>query len=476
MRLIRKILAATAVAAFPLAFASGCSSPSGSNSVPAAPSAAIPSLAQQSLTTMAVTPAASSTAQWPQFGYGASHDAYNPLETVIGTANVSSLAVAWNDSSIIQPGGIVVDKNVAYIDDMGQANGGLYALDANTGAQKWYANVNLNGSWGGFTHAVSAVAGDVVVTPCSNGGSGSSFLNGLCGVSTSTGKILWSKYCTEYQGNQCGGLSNNGTSPTLYNGLIYFQSVQGVNEQPDTQALSPKTGAVVWDVGGVYHCPDAGQSNANPLPAFDGLVYAVIGCGSSQGATEVCALSAASGAAAWCDTTTPYVDDLVVGDGDLYLAEPGTSNNVVVIALNAKTGAQRWTQSLPGSNSVTMAVAKAKLIIEDGAAGVFARAAGTGGALWSYTSNANLYGGNVLSVANGVVYTDGGGGNNGNVAIAAFNEANGSLLWSSSTVGNGAAPATPVILNGKVYAGCYTMCAFAIPPASAGVQGVKRTI
>ncbi len=401
------------------------------------------------------------TAPWPQFGYGAGHTGFNPLETTITTQNVSNLQVAWNDQSIVQAGGIVVDGGVAYVDDMGQSNAGLYALDATTGAQKWYANVRLNGAWGNFTHAVSAISGSIVVTPCSNGSS-TAFLTGLCGVSVTTGKIMWRRYCTEYQGNPCGGLVGGGSSPTLYDGRIFFQSTQGVNEQPDTQALNPSTGKILWDDAGVYRCPDAGESSSDPLPAGNGLVYAVLGCQGQNGATELCALSTASGAAAWCDPSQPYVQNMILAKGELYVTEQG-NNDEVVLALNAKTGAQSWTASLPGANGWgSMATAGTTLYVEDGGAGVFALGTATGQTLWSQTSNANLYDGGVISVANGIVYTDGGGGNNGNYAIDAFNAATGSLIWSSSAIGNGAAEMTPVIVNGTVYAGCYTVCAFRV--------------
>jgi len=70
--------------------------------------------------------------------------------------------------------------------------------------------------------------------------------------------------------------------------------------------------------------------------------------------------------------------------------------------------------------------------------------------------------GGVLSVANGIVYTDGGGGNNGNDGLTALNATNGSLIAASS-FGNGSAPATPVIVDGAIYAGCYTLCALTLP-------------
>lgn len=446
MRALQKIITAVVLFGSPLLTAGGCA-PAGDGSA----------LAPTSLTPSAARTV--ETAQWLQFGNDSGHSGYNPLEKIINVRNVSSLKVAWNDQSLIQPGGIVVDGNVAYVDDMGQSNAGLYAFDAATGARKWYANLNLNGGWGSFTHAVAVVSGNVVVSPCGNGSS-KTFLTGLCGVDATNGKVLWTYYCSQYQGGGCSGMVDGGTSPSLYKGLVYAQITQGVNEQPDTEALNPQTGKVVWDVPGIYHCPDAGLTDGNPLPAANGLVYAVLGCQGSKGATELCAFSAASGHAAWCDTTaTVYIEDVIAGNGQVYMAEPGT-NHVVIVALNATTGARSWAVNLPGANYSTLGTADDRVFVEDGPAGVYALSATNGKKLWSYTANANIIQGGALSVANGIVYADGGGGNNGNVAITAFNEQNGHVVWTSGSIGNGSAPATPVIVNGTVYTGCYTLCAF----------------
>jgi outer membrane protein assembly factor BamB len=446
MSAIRTLIAATVALAVPSLVLSGCAPP-------------IPMSVQPSMVTPErLSPAAKKVADWMQFGYDAGHSGDNPLEKTITAKNVADLKIAWNDS-IIQPGGVVVDKNVAYVDDMGQTGAGLYALDAATGKQKWYANVNLNGGWGNFTHAVSAVAGTIVVTPCSNG-STTQFLTGLCGVKASNGKIVWKSYCTLYNGGGCGGMTN-GTSPALYNNLIYFQITEGVNEQPDTEALDPKSGKVVWDDPGVYHCPDAGLTNGAPLPVVGGVVFAVLGCQGYQGVTEVCGLNASSGSAAWCDDSSPYVEDAMGGDGKFFETVPGNSN-LALTALDAKTGATSWSISLPGSNGSTMALANGTLFVSEGGNGVYAFSATNGRKIWSYTSNGNLTNGTVLTVADGVVYTDGGGGNNGNTAVTAFNAKNGTLLWTSTATGNGGAPLTPVVVNGTLYAGCYTLCAFTV--------------
>jgi hypothetical protein len=456
MRALQKITAALVILGLPLAFASGCApAGSGSGFAPAGSAAlnargAAPALMDPQTT--------AGSAQWLQFGYDAGHTGYNPVEQTINAGNVSNLHIVWNHQTLIQPGGIVVDGGVAYVEDMGQSNAGLYAYNAANGAKKWYADVNLNGPWGSFNHATPVVSGDVVVSPCSNGSS-SKFLTGLCGLNAKTGKSVWTYYCSQYQGGGCGGLVN-GTSPALYKNLVYAQITQGVNEQPDTEALNSQTGKVVWDVPGVYHCPDAGLTNNSPLPIEDGLVYAVLGCQGQKGATELCAFSSTNGHAAWCDDTADvYVHDVIAGNGYVYMSEDIASNEVI-LALDAKSGARAWSATLPGSNYSTLATAANHVFVEDGGAGVFALSTKNGKKQWSYTSNGNLIQAGVISVANGLVYTDGGGGNNGNVAITAFNEKNGHVVWTSGSIGNGGAPATPVIVDGTIYAGCYTMCAF----------------
>jgi outer membrane protein assembly factor BamB len=458
MRGIRKIASAIALLGFPVLFASGCaaSGTAGSSFTPSSPVAST----QVSPETRGIAPDAKA-AQWPQFGYDLGHSGYNPLEKTLGTTNVSKLKVGWNDQSLIQPNGIVYDKNLLYVDDMGQSNAGLYAFNAATGAQKWYADVNLNGGWGSFNRAVSAVAGNMIVTPCGNG-STTQFLTGLCGVNATNGKVLWKTYCTLYQGSGCEGLVN-GTSPVYDGKNVIVQITQGVNEQPDTEAFDPKTGKNVWDVAGIYHCPDGGLTSGAPLPVAGGNVLGVLACQGKNGATEICALNSASGSSQWCyQSGNIYVQTMIADANKFYVVIPGGSTNTV-IAFNAKSGAQIWKASIPAQNGSALAVDATQLYIENGANGLYALKASNGKPVWSYTANGNMIVGGAVSVANGIVYTNGGGGNNDNVAIAAFNAKTGKLIYSTSSVGNGSAPATGIVVNGTVYAGCYTLCAFTLP-------------
>jgi glucose dehydrogenase len=456
MRGTRQIATAITLFTFPALFATGCASgATGTAFTPISP-------AVRSFDNGRVAEP-DAKAEWLQFGYDAGHSGYNPLEKTLNSSNISKLAIAWNDKQIIQPNGIVAGDNVLYVDSMGQKNEGLYAFDSATGKKKWYADVNLNGGWGSFQHAVSAIAGNIVVTPCSNASS-TKFLTGYCGVNASTGKILWKNFCTEYQNNPCSGLTNGvDTSPAYDNKRVFGQITQGVNEQPDTLAIDAQSGKTLWAVAGQYHCPDAGLTSENPLPVSNGLVFAVLGCGNTKGNTEICAFAESSGKTAWCvDSPTPYIENMVADATRLYVVEPGGSE-AVVQAFATKSGGSLWKSNIPAQSGVGLAVDKQRVYIEDSGAGVYALQAGNGKPVWSNTSNGNLYVGGAIAVANGLVYTNGGGGNNGNVAIAAFAAAKGTLVYSTSSVSNGASQASGVIVNGTMYAGCYTLCAFAIP-------------
>ncbi|HEY1653748.1 MAG TPA: PQQ-binding-like beta-propeller repeat protein [Candidatus Tumulicola sp.] len=456
MRFATKVTVTLTLLGAPLLFAAGCA-PVGSGNSPMPAAAAPLSVVQPAMAQTANWERAATMLAWPQFGYDPGHSGYNPLEKTLKTGNVSALQTAWDNSSIIQPRGIVVSGPTVYIADQDQATGSVFALSAANGKQRWATNVGLSGSWGSF-EGVPAVSGNVVLTPCSNQ-SASNFRTGLCGLKAKSGKIIWSDLCSTSAGG-CGGLPNHGTSPTVYNGLAYFQMTNSPNEQPDIYGVDPQSGNVVWDVGGSYlfHCPDAGGP-INPLPAADGHVFAVLPCQTkgTQIVTKICALSASSGAAAWCTVSqSAYVDRLVEGEGKVFASEDigsGTS----IVAMNEKTGNVLWKSTSLPHNVGGIAVADHRVFVNYYFT-LYALSVQTGKSLWTQTQDTAA---GTASVANGVVYTNTFGGNNGDHAIAALNEKTGAIIWASSA-GNGASPATPVIVNGTVYAGCYTVCAFTL--------------
>jgi outer membrane protein assembly factor BamB len=460
----RKIVSTTFLFGVPYLLATGCAPGGGSALAPAVNASAFSPMRSQPAPAQAASweRAAAKTAVWLQFGYDAGHSADNPLEKTLGAKNVSKLQIGWNDTSIIQPTGIVVDKGTVYVADGSQSPGDMYALDATTGKQRWAANVALGNV---NLLSVPAVSGSIVLSPCSTG-SGTTFKSGLCGLNANSGHQQWATLCTPYQSNTCAGVFNHGTSASVYGGLAIFQMTNGINEQPDIDGVDPKTGKIVWDVGGsyLYHCPDAGGP-INPLPAADGHVFGVIPCftvGSKTG-TYVCSISASSGALGWCTASQDaYVDRLVAGEGKVFASESAGSSGTSIVAMDEKTGAVAWKSPAVYHNVGAIAVANDRVFVNNYST-VYALSAKSGKILWTQTQGGIEAGGD-LSVANGIVYTNAFGGNNGDIAITALNEKNGKLIWDSSSIaGNGSSEATPAVVNGTIYAACYTLCQFTLP-------------
>src|SRR5580704_5635863 len=73
-------------------------------------------------------PRTTTKTDWPQSGYDAAHDGYNPFERVINLSNVGSLQLAWSFSTgSSNPAGNVVEANdILYA---ASADGTLFALD-----------------------------------------------------------------------------------------------------------------------------------------------------------------------------------------------------------------------------------------------------------------------------------------------------------------------------------------------------------
>jgi outer membrane protein assembly factor BamB len=392
----------------------------------------------------AALPAAKSVS-WPQYGYDPGHSGFNASEKTLNAKNVASLQVAWSDP-IIQAEGIALDNGSLYVTDAN--DGDLAALDATTGAQKWATSLQL-GSFGGFP-AQPAVAGGTVLAPCGNTVSGQ-FKTGLCGLNAKNGKLKWAQLCSA-------GYCGISTSPAVYGGLAYYQYSDNYFTEY-TQAVEPKSGRIAWTDAGTGDCKDAGQGGTLPLPAGSGYVFAPFACtGSQNNQVEVCALAASSGVTAWCSILpTQYITSMFEGEGLLFVTDSYDTNNMV--ALDETNGKVVWSISLPNIASDAFAVANGRVFVNlHNGNGLYALAAKTGAVLWTQTADI----GNAISVANGIVYTNGGGCNNGCSAVTALDEKTGAAIW-ASPAGNGSSSATAIIADGTVYAGCYDVCAFALP-------------
>jgi alcohol dehydrogenase (cytochrome c) len=144
------------------------------------------------------------------------------------------------------------------------------------------------------------------------------------------------------------------TTPVIVNGVVYTQDLDS-----DVFAISLATGKVLWAHD--YNSPDGGPNGVN---VADGVVYAAT-------ATAAVALDAATGAQLWSRTLAGNDHEGIAmapgyNNGTVYVStvpanvqiQYGAGGQGVLWALNARTGAPRWSwnqdQNLwgnPGVNS-----------------------------------------------------------------------------------------------------------------------------
>lgn len=148
--------------------------------------------------------------------------------------------------------------------------------------------------------------------------------NDLFALSQSDGSIRW-HYPLRF-----------GSPPLLDDGVAYVGATVDDATQGEVLALDAATGARLWSVQ-LAACP-----TPEPLATADGLLYV----GTCNG-TDLVALRATSGAIVWRTRTqanVSYFDGASVAGGVVV-----ASNSSGVFALDAQTGALRWSHNLRGS-------------------------------------------------------------------------------------------------------------------------------
>ena len=154
------------------------------------------------------------------------------------------------------------------------------------------------------------------------------------------------------------------------------------------------------------------------------------------------AFNALTGQALWTNNTVKSDTSPVVANGLVYFG--GNNNNA--FALDAKTGAVRWSVQLGGyNNTVSPAMANGVFYIGAYDNNLYAFDGTTGKILWRAVPGA----GYAPAVANGVIYTSTDGG------LMAFNVKTGRLLWSYLIPYNqqGSVVCSVTIDNGMLYVG-----------------------
>ena len=160
----------------------------------------------------------------------------------------------------------------------------------------------------------------------------------------------------------------------------------------------------------------------------------------------------------WTFTAAPSTN------GSAIESSPSEVNGVVYVgsdngnlyALNAATGAQRWSFNAGNLSLVSSPAVVNGVVYVDGASDVYALNAATGAQIWSFATGGE---GSSPTVANGVVYVGSADGN-----VYALNAATGAKLWSFTT--GGQVVSSPAVVHGVVYIGSFDGNVYALSAAS----------
>jgi len=360
---------------------------------------------------------------------------------------------AINLSSMEQMGAITDPELNGWYDVNGDEIGDKCAWNfAGPSFDRGQANV----AWDGHYYRVQQEWSNVFNACVIQGQLGTVFASGsngnLCALDTNDGFQRW---CYPTQSNQA-------SSPTIVNQLVYFGASDGY-----VYAIN-KEGSRVW-----RYQTDSASVISSPT-VVNGTLYVA--------AASLYALNASNGSLLWHDTFSPGASSsptvingvvyIVEGDGNLYALNasdgtqlwhyqigmngnataPTVSNGVVyagssndsLYAINATDGALLWQYQTSGSINSSAAVSNGIVYIgsEDGT--MYALKAKNGSLLWHYQTGNAIF--SSPAVANGTVYF----GSN-DTYIYALKANNGSLLWQYST--GGKVVSSPTLLYGIVYIG-----------------------
>jgi outer membrane protein assembly factor BamB len=221
------------------------------------------------------------------------------------------------------------------------------------------------------------------------------------------------------------------TSAAVANGRVYVGTLGG-----RLVALDASTGAVLWS-----HPPDAlaGDTVWTSPAIADGVVYFA----ANRPWAVIYALDAATGQPLWTESPTLsiIISSPVVHEGVVYLA----FNDHKVIALDAATGATKWTADAGSGMYASPAVAEGRLYVTVHNRGLLALDVLTGAQLWLAPMNGPQW--SSPAAGKGIVYV----GSRDDERVFAFNAATGAQVW-SAPLGDWV-HTSPAFANGILYGG-----------------------
>ena len=403
-------------------------------------------------------PLATAEASWAQTYYNGAHTGYNTSEKTLGVSNVASLQLLWAASVAGGVTNFAVDDGVLYA--TGQANN-LVALNASTGAQLW--SVNNLGNGGANGDGAIATGGGLVFAQCEFTDQGGTVYGAICAYKAKTGKMVW-----QFSG-PCNCLPESTVeSPLVFeNGVVYFgYAGGGAGGSHTVYAVQAATGKVLWDYG---------TSGLGILPPAVGTSDVYLEAGSA----EIIALNKSNGTLTWGTTISTVNAGVAVSGGVVYASAEytGGGSGATVYALNGTTGATLWSYTYAtgsfcggGESPSPPAIAKGVVYFQGVDGNLYALKATNGKLMWFDTPNEGLcdYFTSSPSIANGVLYVNGGDDMHFASNTTAYNAATGSLLWGSPSP-HGTLNMPPVVVNGILYfaspgdALCESICAYSVP-------------
>jgi outer membrane protein assembly factor BamB len=365
---------------------------------------------------------------WFQPGFGPERTASNPYENTVGVGNVTTLHQTWSASLDATPGHdpVIAPDRVVVTD-----SGNVYALDAATGVRDWHVALDP----GGIQQAGDAtIAGGSVfvpdyghlstrrfdlrsgqeLDPAARGTYGAAIVRGVRIVSEGQGIGSLHGVFIGVDDLTDPSQSWASTEAIVGAGIGNFPTGAAV---ADDRFFFGRGGSVVAFPLTPPPCPQP------PPPAFP------VPC-----------------TALW-STAVDFTAAFPVLDGDTVIA--GTTTGVT--ALDAATGAVRWSANLGASVTQAPAVANGTVYAATSAGRLVALAAGgcgnpTCAPVWSATVPSPLSA--QLAVANGVVYTGSADGSVRAFAASGCGSGSCSSLWSAQTGSriNGA----PAVASGRL--------------------------
>ncbi len=245
----------------------------------------------------------------------------------------------------------------------------------------------------------------------------------LYALDANTGTQLW---------RQSRGTKQSPSSPAVANGLVFIGDLDN-----NLYAFNARTGAPAWTF-------TTGNSVWSSPTVANGIVYIISGDGNMY------ALDAATGTQLWVKTVFQFgtysTGNPAVAGGVVYI--PAGTSGASLYAVDAKTGAPRWSVNYTSMGSSSPAVANGVVYggMDDGS--LYALNANTGAVHWkSPTLGLRMRG---VAVGNGLVYV-GATDSNDNPALYGINASTGAIVWKFPTGGIGYNFSSPAFANGVVY-------------------------